>query len=275
LQAAEALPPLEAELDLLTDAVRAAGEVALGYFGNSPNVWAKVGDSPVSDADIAVDRMLAGRLLALRPSYGWLSEETEDAGTRLTAPRTFIVDPIDGTRDFIAGGRAWTIPLAIVEAGEPVAAVIYAPAKEEMYQAVRGRGATLNGAPIRVSDRTSLHGARIAGPRRLFRPPLIPDDVHVSVRFHASLAYRLALVAAGRLDGAAVKGAAHDWDLAAADLIVREAGGTIAGLDGSVLRYDRKEISHPPIVAATPGLVDEIGALMRAALAAAEAGGLA
>lgn len=275
MQAAEALPPLEDELDLLSMAARAAGEVALRYFGKSPNVWLKPGDSPVSEADMAVDRMLADRLLRARPAYGWLSEETEDAGTRLRAPRTFIVDPIDGTRDFIAGGTAWTIPLAIVEAGQPVAAVVYAPALGEMYEATRGGGATLDGRPIRVSARASLHGARIAGPRRLFRPPFLPEDIDVTVKFYASLAYRLALVAAGRLDGAAVKGSAQDWDLAAADLLVREAGGAVAGLDGSVIRYDRTETGHPPIVAATPGLMDEIVGLVRAAMAAADAGGLA
>lgn len=273
MQAAEALPPLAEELDLLDSAARAAGEVALGYFRKSPNVWSKSGDSPVSEADIAVDRMLAERLQGARPAYGWLSEESEDAGSRLNAARSFIVDPIDGTRDFIAGGDAWTIPLALVEAGRPVAAVIYAPARQEMYRALRGGGATLNGEALRVSGRSTLHGARIAGPRRLFRPPLIPAGVDVTVRFYASLAYRLALVSSGRLDGAAVKAFAHDWDLAAADLLVSEAGGALAGLDGSVIRYDRHETIHPPIVAATPGLIDELVGLVRAAMAAAAAAG--
>jgi myo-inositol-1(or 4)-monophosphatase len=234
--------------------VRAAGEVALRYFGKSPRTWSKANDSPVSEADIAVEDMLAAHLRQARPIYGWLSEEREDDRSRLGARRSFVVDPIDGTREFIAGGPHWTIPLAVVETGRPVAAVILAPALGDLYTATLGGGAALNDGPIRVSGRRELAGSRIAAPKRLFRSPPLLADPHVSTVFFASLAYRLARVADGRLDGAFAKPNAQDWDLAAADLLVHEAGGSVTDLASNMLRYDRNETGHPSVIAATPGI---------------------
>ncbi len=234
-------PSLQQELDLLMRYVGEAAEIALGFFRNGARSWLKAGNSPVTEADIAVDRLLHARLLEARPGYGFLSEESEDDGSRLTAERTFIVDPIDGTRAFIAGATDWTIPVAVVENGRPIVCVVAAPARHELYRCIVGEGAFRNDEPIHVSARKTLEGAELAVSQRLLRS--ISDSAPIQARsvFYASLAYRLARVADGRLDGAAIKPNAQDWDLAAVDLLVHEAGGLLADLDGnpSALRSDR------------------------------------
>jgi myo-inositol-1(or 4)-monophosphatase len=268
------LPHHQDDLELLTGSVRAAGKVALGYFRASPKVWNKPNDSPVSEADIAVETMLARTLRAARPDYGWLSEESVDDGTRLRSPRTFIIDPIDGTRSFISGGTDWTIPVAVVEAGRPVAAVLFAPARDEFYSATVGGGAVRNGEPIRVSTRNSLDGASLAISRRFLRD-LADEGLRARSIFYASLAYRLARIADGRLDGAVIKPDARDWDLAAADLILHEAGGLLCDLAGRPPRYDRAETGHPPLIAGPSALreaLTRIGQRAEAMAGAADSG---
>lgn len=263
------LPDYRDDLALLTGSVRAAGKVALGYFRSSAKVWTKANDSPVSEADIAVETFLAAELRAARPNYGWLSEESVDDGTRLRAPRTFIIDPIDGTRSFITGGTDWTIPVAVVEKGRPVAAVLFAPARDEFYAALAGGGATRNDEPIGVSNRTSLDGASLAISRRFLRD-LADEGLRARSVFFASLAYRLARIADGRLDGAAIKPDARDWDLAAADLILHEAGGLLCDLAGGPPRYDRPDTGHPPLVAGPPALREALIRIAERAEAIAE-----
>ncbi|MCW5715497.1 MAG: 3'(2'),5'-bisphosphate nucleotidase CysQ [Bauldia sp.] len=256
------------DLALLADAVRAAADLALGFVGKTPKVWTKANSSPVTEVDIAVESLLADRLRAARPGYGWLSEETEDEGSRLTAPRTFIVDPIDGTRSFVQGGRDWTIPVAIVERGRPVVAALANPRRDEFYAAIAGGGATMNGRPIRVSVRRTLGGSTLAVSRRLTQWSDDGEGEPPRNQFYASLAYRLARVADGRLDGAAIKADAQDWDLAAADLLVHEAGGVLSDLGGAIPRYDRPGTSHPPLIAAPPALADAMMRILRQSLSA-------
>jgi myo-inositol-1(or 4)-monophosphatase len=238
----------------------------LGYFRASVKVWTKANDSPVSEADIAVETLLAAELRAARPAYGWLSEESVDDGSRLRVSRTFVLDPIDGTRSFISGGIDWTIPVAVVERGRPVAAVLYAPARDELYSATAGSGARRNDQPIKVSARTGLDGANLAISRKFLRD-LADEGLRARSIFFASLAYRLARIADGRLDGAAIKADARDWDIAAADLIVHEAGGVLCDLSGQVPRYDRNNTSHPPLIAGPPALQDPLTRLAERATA--------
>ena len=141
----------EADLAILTDAAREAGKIASGYFGGRYTSEDKPdGAGPVTEADLAVNVMLSETLRAERPDYGWLSEESEDSAVRLGRERVFIVDPLDGTRSFIAGETTWAHSLAVAEEGQVMAAVIYLPMRDRLYAAARGRGATLNGAPIRA-----------------------------------------------------------------------------------------------------------------------------
>jgi myo-inositol-1(or 4)-monophosphatase len=233
--------------------MREAGELARVTASRPFKRWTKGHDnSPVSEADIAVNDLLQSRLTALTPGAGWLSEESEDDPAGRAMPLAWIVDPIDGTRAFISGFADWTVSVALVEDGRPALAALYAPVTEEMFLARRGAGATLNGASLRVSDDRALTGARLAGPKRFLdrlaaeAPSLLPQP-----KIH-SLALRLARVAHGGLDIAFASGGSHDWDLAAADLLVHEAGGLMTDFAGRPLTYNRPHVVHGALVAAGP-----------------------
>jgi myo-inositol-1(or 4)-monophosphatase len=256
LPAAEARSGAGAEdLALLVAAAREAGALAMSYFRRDPRTWTKAADSLVSEADVAVDRMLAERLGAARPDYGWLSEEIADSAERLSRRRVFVVDPIDGTRAFVAGRSEWAVSIAVVESGRPIAAALFAPALDEMFQAAAGAGAERNGVPLHVAALEGLAGARFAGPRRYARQAAEAAGVDVAdIRFVPSLAYRIALVAAGEVDVAISGPNADDWDLAAADLLVHEAGGRLIGFTGEPVRYNGADPRHPALIAAAPRL---------------------
>jgi myo-inositol-1(or 4)-monophosphatase len=250
------------DVELLSTVAREGGALAMTYFGRNPKIWAKGETSVVSEADLEVDRLLCDRLLAARPDYGWLSEETTEDVAQRRRNRVFVVDPIDGTRGFLAGENEWTVSLAIVENGRPIAAALFAPALDAMFEAVAGGGAERNGVPIRVSARTEIAGANLVGSRRLVREILETSSISLEYKgFIPSLAYRLALVAAGDVDVAVARRGAYDWDLAAADLLVHEAGGRLVDLDGARPRYNGANRRHPALVASTPGLSDAMTAL--------------
>ena len=248
--------------DLLELAAREAGSLALQFFNRDPKVWTKGNNSPVTEADLAVDKMLHERLLTARPDYGWLSEESEDNDARLTKKRVFIVDPIDGTRAFIDGGSEWTISLAIVEDQRPVAAALFAPVRGEMYLASKHGGSTLNGVAITCPSLTSLQGARAAGPRpAIHKGPLARAGVE-GYGFVRSLAYRLVMITTGALDIALARKDANDWDLAAADLIIEEADGLLRDSQDAVLKYNRVCTCHDSLYAASKPLGTQIAPLM-------------
>jgi len=256
-----------ADLALVAAAAREAGALAMRFFGRSPEVWTKGDSSPVSEADLAVDRLLGDRLRAARPDYGWLSEETADDAARLGSRRVFIVDPIDGTRAFLRGDADWTVSLAVVEDGRPVAAAVLCPLRDELFLAALGAGARLNGAATRTSGATVLAGSRMGGPKGFVRHATFAAAGVEPVPPVHSLAYRMSLVAAGRLDAAAASSRACDWDLAAADLLVHEAGGRLTDLDGHRVTYNRDSVRHPPLVAATPALLAPVTTLLKTAIA--------
>lgn len=249
MQASDAL----ALRDQLETVMREAGELARVTASRPFKQWTKGHDkSPVSEGDIAVNKLLHARLPQLAPEAGWLSEETEDNAAARSAPLAWIVDPIDGTRAYIAGRTDWTISVALVEDGLPAVAALYAPVTEEMFLAVRGQGATLNGAPMHAPDGDSLTGARLAGPKRyLDRLAGLTPTVLPQPKVH-SLALRLTRVAQGQLDAAFASGGSHDWDLAAADLLVHEAGGVLTNFAGRALRYNRPHVVHAALIAAGP-----------------------
>lgn len=249
-----ALSEAREDLALLRDAAREAGAIAMGYFGNNPQVWMKGGTSPVSEADHAADAYLRETLLEARPDYGWLSEETADDHARLTARRTFVVDPIDGTRGFLDGLHSWCVSVAVVENGRSLAGVLECPAKHETYWALPGEGAYLNGKRIHV--RTPGEIVDIGGPKPLV--DLMPEPWQGRLRRAAyipSLAYRLAMIANGKLDATFVKPNAHDWDIAAADLILGEAGGTLLDRSGKPPRFAGAVINHGALAAGSGQLL--------------------
>lgn len=242
------------DLPLLRDAAREAGLIAMQYFGNSPQVWMKGGTSPVSEADHAADSYLRRTLLAARPDYGWLSEETVDDPARLSARRTFVVDPIDGTRGFLEGQRTWCVSVAVVEQGRTLAGVLECPAMDETYWALPGQGAFRNGR--RIGVRTLGDKAEISGLKQLI--DLLPPGWQkrlVRAPYSPSLAYRLAMIANGTLDATFVKPNAHDWDIAAADLILREAGGQLLDPHGRAPLYAGEVTRHGALAAGSGELL--------------------
>ena len=260
----EALSQWDNDLELIIAAARLAGEEALKHFRQSPDVWYKHGDrSPVSAADIAANEILRAHLQAARPHYGWLSEESEDDESRLSQSTVFVVDPIDGTRAFVAGKDTWCVSVAVVHLGKPVAGVLIAPSLKEEFSAALGRPAVKNGDVIAVSSqqRTKMHLAAAEDTLAKINPDYrktVQRIDHVP-----SLAYRLAMVADGRIDGTIVKRNSHDWDLAAADLILKQAGGMLTGLDAQSLAYNRATVRHGVLCAASnlalSGLIQAVG----------------
>ncbi|WGR95489.1 3'(2'),5'-bisphosphate nucleotidase CysQ [Bradyrhizobium sp. ISRA435] len=235
---------------LLTRTVHEAGRLALSLFRTELKNWIKGASSPVSEADIAVNDLLEERLRAATPDYGWLSEESADDETRLGKRLTWIVDPIDGTRAYLAGREDWCVSVALVEKASPVLAAVYAPASDEFFFAARGQGATRNDIAVHTTAGTDFDFLRMAGPKPLVqRLSPTPGEITLYPQI-GSLALRLCRVAQGHLDAAFAGGQSRDWDLAAANLIVQEADGKMTALSGDAIEYNRREVSHGVLVAA-------------------------
>ncbi len=249
---------VRAALGELRRAALAAGALALPYFrrggATSARIATKAGGSPVTEADHVVDRFLAERLQTSFPQAGWLSEESLDGPERLTRPRVLIVDPIDGTRGFIEGDCRWTICVALAIDGRPVAGVVHTPALGETYAAGHGVGAFLNESRLQPRPRSAEAALRVAGPKLLveaIRRQGLPVQRETA---GPSLAYRFAQMAAGRVDASMAAVNSHDWDLAAVDIVVHEAGGLLSGLDFNALIYNRPLPRHGILIAAPADL---------------------
>ncbi|MEL7257669.1 MAG: 3'(2'),5'-bisphosphate nucleotidase CysQ [Pseudomonadota bacterium] len=249
------------DLDLLIKAALAAGDVARQYTGPSAKVWDKPGGAgPVTEADLAVNQVLEDTLRSARPDYGWLSEESEDDGTRLTRERVFIVDPIDGTRSFIEGSHTWAHSIGLVEQGKVVAGVIYLPMRHKLYAAALGEGATLNQDKLSVGAKKQLSGATMLAAKPNFdaRHWRAGEQPGLVRNFRPSLAYRMALVAEGRFDAMMTLRGAWEWDIAAGALILTEAGAAISDRDGAALLFNNQAPKLPGVLAANPVLHGEL-----------------
>jgi myo-inositol-1(or 4)-monophosphatase len=235
---------------LLTETVREAGAMALSLFRTELKNWTKGASSPVSEADIAVNDLIEARLRSATPDYGWLSEESADDQARLVRNLAWIVDPIDGTRGYLAGREDWCVSVALVRDASPVLAAVFAPASDEFFFAARGQGATRNAIPVHATRGTEMDFSRVAGPKPLVERLNRSSNEIVLYPRIGSLALRLCRVAEGRLDAAFAGGQSRDWDLAAANLIVQEADGNMTALSGDAILYNRREVTHGVLVAA-------------------------
>lgn len=244
------------DLALLTDAAREAGRIALRYWRRDPKVWDKGAEhGPVTEADLAVNAMLHSRLLAARPDYGWLSEETPDDPARLRAEHVFIVDPIDGTRAFIAGEETFAHSLATAHRGRITAAVVYIPAMDRIYTASETAPPLRDGQPIRASTRDRLEGAELLATKANLAPERWPGGVPpVERHFRASLAYRLCLAAEGRFDGMLTLRDTWEWDIAAGSLIAQRAGAVVTDQHGAPLRFNSPGAQSQGVLALPPAL---------------------
>lgn len=233
------MPGPKEDAQLLADAALRAGRIAKTYFGQDPTVFDKGVEGPVTEADLAIDVMLHEVLLAERPDYGWLSEETEDTDARLNAEHVFICDPIDGTRAFIEGGKSFSHSLAIARNGQITAAAVHVPMKDLLYVASLNGGATLNGAAISVTQTSVLMTAQVLTTKANLQPHHWQGPVpEVEKAYRPSLAYRMSLVGNGRFDAMMAFRPTWEWDIAAGALIVTEAGGLATNGRGGDLRFN-------------------------------------
>jgi len=249
----QSLTPLADDHALLCDAVRDGMEIALDFFKRGFEVREKNPGDPVTEADLAVDEALKRRLLGARPDYGWLSEESSGGADRLTAARTWVIDPIDGTRGFVDGNHEWVVSLALVEAGRPIAAAIGNPNTGQFIDAMKGGGTRLGGELVQVTEVSALSSAKLGSSRneqrRQLWQHLFPE---ASIEVVDAIAYKLALVAIGAIDGVIALRPKSDWDIAAGDLLITEAGGMMTDADGNIMVYNQPEIRKPDLVASGP-----------------------
>jgi myo-inositol-1(or 4)-monophosphatase len=224
--------------------IREGGRMAMASWpgdGHALEVWEKEPGNPVSAADLAVDRFLKRELSALLPSAGWLSEETADAPQRLDGGLIWLVDPIDGTRDYVRGRNGWAVSVALVSAGRPLFGMLHAPARGdhrqgEFWYGEAGRGSWRNGVRLVASARAQLPGARVPA------HSVPPEDADlVMVDQPNSIALRMALVAANEADLVATLRWGFEWDIGAAALIAREAGAVVTDAFGAALNYNKPD----------------------------------
>lgn len=238
------------DLELLRSSAVTAGIIALGYFRRELRTWTKDQGSPVSEADIVLDDFLRAALGRARPDYGWLSEESVDNPERLSRKRVFVVDPIDGTRGFIKGEDSWCVCLAVVEDGVAVAGVVYAPARDEMYEASIDGGSRLNGKPILHRRPPGRHAPLIPAPGAVHHELQEAGLNYTRGPHYPSLAYRLVQVATGTLDAAVARRGAHDWDIAAAAVILEQSGIALIDVCTETLRFNKADVRHGALAAA-------------------------
>lgn len=236
----------------LEEIVREAGRIAHSRWpgaGHALTSWDKSPNNPVSEADLEVDRFLKRELRALLPAAGWLSEETADDKVRTASGLIWLVDPIDGTRDFVRGRDGWAVSVALVSANKPLIGMLAAPARGEEWLAVAGQGATLNGQPIRASTRTEFSGARVP----THSLPKEDSDL-VAVDQPNSIALRIAMVADDRADLVATLRWGYEWDIAAATLIAREAGAEVTDAFGHPLAYNKHDPRDFGVLVCSPAI---------------------
>jgi myo-inositol-1(or 4)-monophosphatase len=229
-------------------AAEAAGKARERWRGEL-EVWEKEPGHPVSDVDLLVDNFLRAELNRLDPGAAYLSEESIDDASRLGKTRVWVVDPIDGTRDFIRERSGWCVSVALIDDGQPVIGVLEAPARGERWLAAAGQGATRNDKPIAVSGRTQLPGARVPA----HNVPKVDSDL-VCVDQPNSIALRIAMVAAGEADLLATLRWGHEWDVGAAALIASEAGATVTDALGAPLLFNTHAAEAFGVLVAAPGI---------------------
>ncbi len=238
---------------------REAGEAIMSFYQASFSVTEKSPDNPVTDADLVADALLKDRLMSLIPEAGWLSEETADDPVRLQKSLCWVVDPLDGTKEFVLGVPEFTVSVALVEGDGPVLAVIFNPASGELFAALRGHGSNCDGSISHVSDRSSLLGAKVDASRsERMRGEFESFETDMDIRTMGSIAYKLARVSAGIADATWSRGPKNEWDICAGVLLIQEAGGTCVDLDNAPIRFNQAFPKVNGIIADNGHLHDQI-----------------
>ncbi|MGH7929597.1 MAG: 3'(2'),5'-bisphosphate nucleotidase CysQ [Candidatus Binatia bacterium] len=258
--------PYREELETAERAAKEAGAAVMGLFRGKYDVREKSKNNPVTTADLEANRLIREIVQKRFPEDGWLSEEDKDGGERLQRARVWVIDPIDGTKEFIEGVPQFAVSIAFVEDARPKAAVVFNPAKNRLYKAAAGHGAFLNDGVIRVTPRQGIDGARLlvsrSEPQRKFRVFV----ERCEIKPVGSIAYRLAKVAAGDGDGTLTFRSIHEWDICAGVLMVEEAGGKVTDGSGNGLLFNQREPRHRGVVAANARLSEGLQDLWVAAM---------
>jgi len=253
--------------------VREAGQAVMQFFRASFTVRDKSPDNPVTEADIASDTLLKRRLGELMPEAGWLSEETADNPARLEKKWLWVVDPIDGTKEFVMGIPEFSISVALVEDGLPVLGIVFNPVTDELFVAEKGQGMWCNGTKVGVSGRDQLQGSLIDASRsEIKRGEFDPFKELVELRITGSIAYKLARVASGQADATWSRGPKHEWDICAGALLVQEAGGVCVDLDDNPFLFNKSWPKVNGIIADNGHLHREIAAALAPHRATARTG---
>ena len=253
------------ELPAAKKAARAAGAILQRYYRKGGyQIGSKGRDNPVTQADLEADRVLRETLTAAFPEYGWLSEETVDNSDRLSRRRVWIVDPLDGTKEFINGIPEFCVAIALIEDGAPVLGVTFNPIKREMFWAARGTGCHLNTRRVRVTRARKLERATVLASRsETARGEWNAFDGHLVAAPTGSVAYKLAMVAAGLGDATFTRSPKNEWDIASGAALVAEAGGIITDIDGEPLRFNKRVVLLQGLIADNGLLHDTLLKLIR------------
>lgn len=248
---------------VLIDAVRKAGARAQQLARDGFDVYTKPDRSPVTTADLEVNRILQEQLSAHFPDDGWLSEESPDDPTRLNKPRVWIVDPIDGTKAYLNGLPEYCISVGLVEQGRPVVAVIFNPSTDELFSARRGAGLYLNGKPVQAQEPQASPPVVMVTPRELRQGRLAAILERAHCRPMYSIAHALALVAVGRVQATITFEPENEWDLAASVLLVEESGGSMTDGTGKGFRFNQPNPRCRGVIAIARSTNQELRTLLR------------
>ncbi|MDH3442474.1 MAG: 3'(2'),5'-bisphosphate nucleotidase CysQ [Deltaproteobacteria bacterium] len=255
------------ELNTAERAAREAGAVIMALFKGKFEIQEKSKNNPVTTADLEANRKIRETIQKSFSTDGWLSEEDTDSVERLKSSRVWVIDPIDGTKEFIEGVPQFAVSIAFVEDGTPKAAVVFNPAKSRFYKAVAGQGAFLNDRRISVTPRLDIDGARLlvsrSEPRRKFQEFVDRCEIKPI----GSIAYRLAKVASGDGDGTLTFRSIHEWDICAGVLMVEEAGGKVVDGNGDGLLFNQRDPRHRGVVAANEALAQGLQGMWAEAMA--------
>jgi myo-inositol-1(or 4)-monophosphatase len=252
------------ELEAARAAALAAGEILRRHYRERGfTVDQKGKDNPVTTADFEADHILKELLHGSFPHYGWLSEETADNPQRLDRERVWIVDPLDGTKEFIKGIPEFVVAIALAQHGVPILGVTYNPIRDELFACARGTGVTLNDKPVQVTNRATLANAIVLASRsETSRGEWKTYEGQIKIDPIGSVAYKLALVAAGRADATFTLTPKSEWDVASGIALITEAGGRVTELDGSTIRFNRASVKLDGFVASNGALHPHIESMI-------------
>ena len=247
------------EHNLVKESILKAGKLALKWFKKDPEQWKKNDGSLVSKADIEINDLLNKLLKNKNPEFGWLSEENEDDKSRLNKKITFVVDPLDGTKAFLEGKKEFSISIAIVKNGLPISGIVFSPSTGEIFEAEKNKGSWKNNKKIIISNYKKLEKCKMIAFKPMFSHPAWKEPwPKMDIENRNSIAYRMALVASGQYDAMMALNSKNDWDIAAGDLLISEAGGIVTLHTNKKIIYNTENIKKPSVIGTNKSIHDKI-----------------